>query len=35
MYGLSFDKINFIVACFEDIYGRYCIKKSNNDNFHP
>ena len=35
MYGLSFDKINVIIACCEEIYGRYCTKKSKNDNFHP
>ena len=35
MYGWSFDKINVIFACCEDIYSRYCIKKSNNDHFHP
>ena len=32
---LSFDKINVIIACGEDIYGRHCIKKSNNGDFHP
>ena len=35
MYGWSFDKINVIFACCEDTYSRYCIKKSNNDHFHP
>ena len=35
MYGLSFEKINVIIACCEDIYGRYCTKKSKNDHFHP
>ena len=35
MYGLSFDKINIITACCEDIYGRYYIQKSKNDRFHP
>ena len=35
MYGWSFDKINVIFACCEDIYSCYCIKKSNNDHFHP
>ena len=34
MYGLSFDKINVIIACCKDIYGRYCIQKSTNDHFH-
>ena len=34
MYGLSFDKVNVIIACCEDIYGRHCIKKSNDDDFH-
>ena len=28
-------QINVIIACCEDIYGRYCIKKSINDYFHP
>ena len=27
MYGLSFDKISVIIACCEDIYGRFCMKK--------
>ena len=27
MCGLSFDKINVIIACREDIYGGYCIQK--------
>ena len=35
LYGSSFDKINVITACCADIYGHYCIKKSNNDQFHP
>ena len=35
MYDLSFDKINVIIACCEDVYGRYCIQKSENDHFHP
>ena len=35
MCGLSFDKINVIIACYDDIFGRYSIKKSNNDHFHP
>ena len=35
MYGLSFDKINVIITCYDDIFGRYSIKKSNNDHFHP
>ena len=35
MYGLSFDKINVIIACYEVMFGRYSIKKSNNDHFHP
>ena len=26
-YGLSFDKINVIIACCKDIYSRYCIQK--------
>ena len=32
---LNCDKIYVIIACCEDIYGRFCIKKSNNDHFHP
>ena len=35
MYGLSFDKINVIIACCDHIYSHYCIKKRNNDHFHP
>ena len=35
MYGLSFDKINVIIACCDDTYSHYCIKKRNNDHFHP
>ena len=35
MYGLSFDKINVIIACCKVIHGRHCVKKSNNDYFHP
>ena len=35
MYDLSFDKINVTIACYEDIYGRYCTQKSKNDHFHP
>ena len=35
MHGLSFDKINFIIACCEDFYGRYCVQKSENGHFHP
>ena len=27
MECLSFDKVNVIIACCEDIYGRHCIKK--------
>ena len=27
MCSLSFDKINVIIACCEDIYGGYCIQK--------
>ena len=34
MYGLSFDKINVIIAWCEDIYGRCWIQKSKNDQFH-
>ena len=28
MYGLSFDKMNVIIACCDDIFSRYCIQKS-------
>ena len=35
MYSLSFDKINVIIACCEDIYGRHGIKKSNKGHFDP
>ena len=35
MYDLSFDKINVIIACCENTYGRYCIQKSKNDHFRP
>ena len=35
MYISSFGKICVITVCHEDIYGRYCIQKSNNDYFHP
>ena len=34
MYGLSFDKINVIIAFCEDIHGHRCIQKSKNDHFH-
>ena len=27
--------VNVIIVCCEDIYGRQCVKKSNNDYFHP
>ena len=35
MYGSSFDTICVIIVYCKDIYGRYCIKRSNNDHFHP
>ena len=37
MYSLSFDKINVIINYYDDIFGRYSIKKNNNNNdhFHP
>ena len=35
MYSLSFDKINVIITYYDDIFGRYSIKKNNNDHFHP
>ena len=35
MYGLSFDKIIVIIDCCDHIYSHYCIKKRNNDHFHP
>ena len=28
MYGLNLDKIKVIIACCEDIRGRYCIQTS-------
>ena len=31
----SFGKIYVITVYHADIYGRYCIQKSNNDYFHP
>ena len=34
MYSSSFDKFYVAIACSKDIYGRYCIQKSNNDHFH-
>ena len=35
MYSSSFDMFYVIFACrCEDIYGGYCIQKSNNDHFH-
>ena len=33
-YTSCFGKIYVITVCHEDIYGRYCIQKSNNDHFH-
>ena len=33
-YVSSFGKIYVITVCHEDIYGRYCTQKSNNDHFH-
>ena len=33
--SVSFEKINVITACCENIYGRYCIQKSKNDQLHP
>ena len=27
--------VNVIIVCCEDNYGRHCVKKSNNDYFHP
>ena len=30
MYISSFGKIYVVTVCLEDIYGRYCIQKSNN-----
>ena len=33
LYSSSFDKIYVIIVCYEDIYGRYCIHKSNIDHF--
>ena len=34
MYISSFGKIYVITVFLEDIYGRYCIQKRNNDHFH-
>ena len=34
MYSSSFDKFYVTIAYSEDIYGGYCIQKSNNDHFH-
>ena len=34
-YISSFGQIYVSTVCHEDIYGRYCIQKSNNDHFHP
>ena len=28
MYSLSFDKINVIITSYDDIFGRYSIKKA-------
>ena len=28
MYGLSFEKTNVIITCYDDIFGRYSIKKA-------
>ena len=35
MYGSSFVTIYVIIVYCKDIYGRYYIKRSNNDHFHP
>ena len=34
-YISTFGKIYVITVCHEDIYGRFCIQKNNNDHFHP
>ena len=31
----NFDKIYIIIVCWEEIFARYCIQRSNNDHFHP
>ena len=31
----SFFKNIYIIVCYKDIYSRFCIQKSNNDDFHP
>ena len=31
----NFDKIYIIIVCWEEIFARYCIQRSNNDRFHP
>ena len=28
MYSLSFDKINVVIACYDDIFGRHSINKA-------
>ena len=33
-YSSSFAKFYIIIACFDYIYGLYCIKIDNNDLFH-
>ena len=35
MYISSFGKTYVFTACHEDIYGRNCTQKSDNDHFHP
>ena len=35
MYRSSLDKFYLNIVCCEDIYGRYCVQKGNNDHFHP
>ena len=35
MYSFTLHKFYFIIACCEQIYGWNCIKKRNNDPFHP
>ena len=28
MHGLSVDKINVIITCYDDVFGRYSIKET-------
>ena len=35
LQNVQFKFRQVIIACFKDIYVRYCIKLNNNDHFHP